>query len=283
MSSSRVAVASCVLIAALGAGTWSAVSAFPLHGEPAQAQAPPRDPLSLAAYHRQAVEYLEKVQRDTSLTPEQKMETILKGIAAEDRALALNPDYVEALVYKNILLRLQANYTDEPQERDALLRTADELRNKVLALRRLQPPPPPPPGVVRSTDGQISTQAMPPPPPPAPPSGSMVTVMSESYRQTLESLQPLRVGGGLKAPTKIKDVKPVYPPEAQGARVEGVVIVEAIIDVDGKIADSRILRSIPLLDDAALLAVQQWQFTPTLLNGMPQSVVMTVTVNFRLE
>lgn len=281
MSSSRVAFASGVLIAALTAGTWTAVSAFPLHGEPAQTQAPPRDPLSPAAYHRQAVEYFEKVQRDTSLTPEQQMETILKGIAAEDRALAINPDYVDALSYKNILLRLQANLTADPQERDALLRTADELRITVIALRRLQAPQPPPPGVVRSTPGPTSTQAMPPPPPPPP--GSMVSVMSESYRQTLESLQPLRIGGGLKPPTKIKDVKPAYPPEAQAARVQGVVIVEAIIDADGKVADSRILRSIPLLNDAALRAVQEWEFTPTLLNGMPQSVVMTVTVNFLLQ
>ena len=209
------------------------------------------------------------------------METILKGIAAEDRALAINPDYVDALSYKNILLRLQANLTADPQERDALLRTADELRITVIALRRLQAPQPPPPGVVRSTPGPTSTEAMPPPPPPPP--GSMVSVMSESYRQTLESLQPLRIGGGLKPPTKIKDVKPAYPPEAQAARVQGVVIVEAIIDADGKVADSRILRSIPLLNDAALRAVQEWEFTPTLLNGMPQSVVMTVTVNFLLQ
>ena len=107
--------------------------------------------------------------------------------------------------------------------------------------------------------------------------------MSESYRQSLERLQPLRVGGNLKAPMKIKDVKPVYPPIAQSARVQGVVIVEAIIDTEGKIADSRILRSIPLLDDAALRAVQEWEFTPTLLNGMPQSLVITLTVNFVLQ
>ena len=69
---------------------------------------------------------------------------------------------------------------------------------------------------------------------------------------------------------KVKDVKPVYPPIAQSARVQGVVIVEAIIDADGKVADARVLRSIPLLDQAALDAVQQWEFTPTLLNGMPQ-------------
>jgi protein TonB len=65
--------------------------------------------------------------------------------------------------------------------------------------------------------------------------------------------------------------------------VQGVVIVEAIIDATGHVADARVLRSIPLLDEAAVEAVQQWEFTPTFLNGAPQPVVMTVTVNFTLQ
>ncbi|MGE5358746.1 MAG: energy transducer TonB, partial [Bacteroidales bacterium] len=67
------------------------------------------------------------------------------------------------------------------------------------------------------------------------------------------------------------------------ARVQGVVIVEALIGPDGKVADVKILRSIPLLDQAAVEAVRQWQFTPTLLNGTPVPVIMTCTVNFTLE
>jgi len=61
----------------------------------------------------------------------------------------------------------------------------------------------------------------------------------------------------------------VYPSIAQSARVQGVVIVEATIGPDGKVSDARVLRSIPLLDQAALDAVRQWVFTPTLLNGVP--------------
>jgi TonB family protein len=94
---------------------------------------------------------------------------------------------------------------------------------------------------------------------------------------------PIRVGGNIKQPTKILDVRPVYPPAAQNARVQGVVIVEVLIGPDGKVADAKILRSIPLLDQAALDAVRQWQFTPTLLNGTPVPVIMTCTVNFTLE
>jgi TonB family protein len=93
----------------------------------------------------------------------------------------------------------------------------------------------------------------------------------------------VRVGGGIKAPTKIRDVRPEYPPIAQAARVSGVVIVEALIGTDGTVEDARILRSIPLLDQAALDAVLQWRFTPTLLNGQAVPVIMTVTVNFRVQ
>ena len=90
----------------------------------------------------------------------------------------------------------------------------------------------------------------------------------------------IRVGGKIKPPTKIKDVKPVYPAMAQSARIGGVVIIEATIGPDGKVIDTQILRSVPLLDQAALDAVRQWEYTPTLLNGLPAPVVVTVTVNF---
>ena len=94
---------------------------------------------------------------------------------------------------------------------------------------------------------------------------------------------PGRIGGEVKAPSKIRDVKPAYPAIARDARVQGVVIVEAIIDATGRVADTRVLRSIPLLDEAAVEAVRQWEFTPTQLNGTPQAVVMTVTVNFTVQ
>jgi protein TonB len=93
----------------------------------------------------------------------------------------------------------------------------------------------------------------------------------------------LRVGGAIKAPQKVLDVKPVYPPIALASRVSGVVIIEARIGADGAIEDARVLRSIPLLDEAALDAVRQWRFTPTLLNGQAVPIMMTMTVNFTLD
>ena len=64
------------------------------------------------------------------------------------------------------------------------------------------------------------------------------------------------------------------------AGVQGIVILEALIEQDGSVGDVRVLRSIALLDQAAVEAVRQWRFTPTLLNGQPVEVLMTVTVNF---
>jgi len=83
-------------------------------------------------------------------------------------------------------------------------------------------------------------------------------------------------------PMKLRNVDPVYPELARRAGVEGVVIIECTIDPRGWVAGARVLRGHPLLDAAALDAVQQWLYRPTLLNGAPVSVVMTVTVNFRL-
>jgi protein TonB len=94
---------------------------------------------------------------------------------------------------------------------------------------------------------------------------------------------PVRVGGAIRQPIKVGGVDPVYPAIAQAARVQGIVIIEATIGADGRIIDARILRSVPLLDQAALDAVRQWQYTPTLLNGVPVPVIMTVTVSFTLS
>jgi protein TonB len=94
---------------------------------------------------------------------------------------------------------------------------------------------------------------------------------------------PMRPGVGIKAPVKVKDVAPVYPRLAQVSRVEGTVIIEATIGPGGRVQDAKVLRSIPLLDGAALDAVRQWEYQPTLFNGVPVAVIMTVTVHFTLR
>ncbi len=91
------------------------------------------------------------------------------------------------------------------------------------------------------------------------------------------------MGGGITPPARVVNVNPVYPPDAKDARVQGVVILEVLIGADGKVEQAKVLRSIPMLDQAAIDAVRQWEFTPTLLNGEPKKVIMTVTVNFTLQ
>lgn len=123
-----------------------------------------------------------------------------------------------------------------------------------------------PAGVVGGfgVEGGLLAQVEPPPPPPSP-------------------VKPIRVGGVVEPPRKIVHVAPVYPELARAAHVSGVVILEASIDERGEVHDARVLRSIPLLDRAAIDAVRQWRFTPTVLNGQVIPVVMTVTVNFKLD
>ena len=94
---------------------------------------------------------------------------------------------------------------------------------------------------------------------------------------------PIPVGGNIRPPSRVVYVAPVYPPLALAARVQGTVILQAVIDEKGSVRELRVLRGHPLLDDAAMQAVAKWQFTPTLLNGTAVPVVMTVTVTFSLQ
>ena len=124
-------------------------------------------------------------------------------------------------------------------------------------------------GVVGGVDGGIvgGLEAAPPPPPPPPPPAA-----------------PVRVGGAIRQPTKLKKVNPVYPPIAQSARVQGVVIIEAIIGPDGtRAAKRRCCGRFRCSTRRRSTPCKQWQYTPTLLNGVPVPVIMTVTVNFTLQ
>ena len=94
---------------------------------------------------------------------------------------------------------------------------------------------------------------------------------------------PVRVGGSIKEPQKIKNVKPVYPRIAIQSKVQGIVIIECTIGPQGDVTRATVLRGFPLLDQAAIDAVRQWVYAPTLVNGAAVPVIMTVTINFRLQ
>jgi TonB family protein len=211
-----------------------------------------------------AVFYWEKVFKDKMLSPAEQRKFIDSGIAATDRALLSKPDYSDALVYKNLLLRLKANLESDIGARQALIAEANALRDRAMELKK--------------TTGQDAmvfvprTEGQGPPPPPPPPPPGLV-----------DGQAPVRVGGPIRPPKKTRDVQPIYPADAQAARVQGVIIIEATIDPLGNVVNARVLRGQPMLDQAAVDAVNQWQFEPTQLNNVPVPVIMTVTVNFSMQ
>jgi periplasmic protein TonB len=105
--------------------------------------------------------------------------------------------------------------------------------------------------------------ALPPPPKPAAP-------------------QRVKQGGNVTAASIITQTRPVYPPLARQARIQGNVVLHAIIDKDGKVAQLEVISGHPLLVQSALDAVRQWLYKPTLLNGDPVEVDTTITVSFTL-
>jgi protein TonB len=107
--------------------------------------------------------------------------------------------------------------------------------------------------------------AVPPPPEPPKPAG------------------PVKVADLPVPPHKIVDVRPIYPEHARVARIEGLVVMEAVLDPTGHVTQLRVIRSVPMLDQAAMDAVRQWRYTPTMYYGKPVSVLMTITIKFTLQ
>lgn len=119
------------------------------------------------------------------------------------------------------------------------------------------------PGGARELPEPVQPIAPPPPPPPPQPKVNVI-----------------RTGGRVEPPKLIHRVDPVYPATARQARVQGVVVMEAVIGTDGSVDRLRVISGHPLLNQAALEAVKQWKYKPTLLNGDPVEVIMAITVTF---
>lgn len=114
--------------------------------------------------------------------------------------------------------------------------------------------------------GALNTSALGPPPPPM--------AVPEP---------PRRVGGIIRPPERTVFKAPEYPPVAKAARIEGTVVLEATLDERGVVQNVTVLRSVPLLDQAAIDAVRQWRYSPTRLNGVAIPIIMTVTVTFSIR
>src|SRR5438445_3597416 len=127
-----------------------------------------------------------------------------------------------------------------------------------------------PGGVIGGIIGSVPSAAPPPPPPPP-------------VKKEEPKVSRIRVGGNVQQAKLVKQPRPVYPPLAKQARIQGVVRLNAIIGKDGTIQDIKAASGHPLLVPAALEAVRQWVYKPTLLNGNPVEVVTVVDVNFTLS
>jgi TonB family protein len=113
---------------------------------------------------------------------------------------------------------------------------------------------------------------------------AVVPVTPSSTRETAQTPRVVRIGGDIKPPALLKRVEPVYPPVAKAAKMQGPIYVDAIIGTDGSVRNATVTGGAPFppLQDAALAAVRQWVYTPTMLNGAPVEVQLSVSVVFKL-
>ena len=179
------------------------------------------------------------------------------------------------------------------------------------------PPPPPPPSQPRPAEAQAQVQAPPPPNAFAAPLEAPADIQPEpvgvaiadvgvpggveggiaagivgSLPSTIEGLaapppavshEPVRIGGVVQAPALLKRVEPIYPAIAQLAAIDGVVILDAIVDEHGRVQSLKVLRGHPLLAKAATAAVQQWEYEPLRLTGPAPPFELTVSLWFHFD
>jgi protein TonB len=128
-----------------------------------------------------------------------------------------------------------------------------------------------PGGVLGGIIGSVPSAAPPPPPPPP------------AKKEVVQQVQRIKIGGSVQQAKLIRQPRPVYPPLAKQARISGTVQLSAVIAKNGTIQELKAVSGHPLLIPAALEAVRQWVYQPTLLNGEPVEVQTTIDVNFTLS
>ena len=182
------------------------------------------------------------------------------GIRNLEKALQIDPAYDDAMAYLNLLIRERADLRDTTEEYQRDVRSADEWVQKALETKK-----------AKFGGPEFHASAPPPPPPPPPPAAGTVAP------------QRIRVSGNVQSANLISKVDPVYPALARDARIQGVVRFQIVIGKDGRVQSTQVISGHPLLVTAAMEAVNQWVYRPTLLNGEPIDVVSQADVNFRLQ
>ena len=181
---------------------------------------------------------------------------IESGLRALEKALAINPQYDDAMAYMNLLIRERADLRDTVEECQRDVRIADQWVQKALATKK-----------AKYGGGGGGGQSAPPPPPPP--------VRNEAARP-----RRITIGGDVSQPMHIARL--VYPEQAKQAHIQGDVHLRLQIDTKGHVFDIKVISGHPLLVPAALDAVKQWEFKPTLLHGQAVEVQTEVTIPFKL-
>ncbi len=157
------------------------------------------------------------------------------------------------------------------------LRTPTAIPKKIQMLKEDEPPPSAgPAGVVGGVPGGVPGGAM---------GGVLGSVMSSvpTAVPKVATPQRVRVSQGVSQGLLVHKVTPQYPPLAKQARIQGVVVLQALIGKDGSIQNLHVVSGHPMLTNAALEAVKEWKYKPYYLNGEPVEVETTINVNFSLS
>jgi protein TonB len=157
------------------------------------------------------------------------------------------------------------------------LRTPTAIPKKIQMLKEDEPPPSAgPAGVVGGVPGGVPGGAM---------GGVLGSVMSSVPTAVPKVATPtrVRVSQGVSQGLLVHKVTPQYPPLAKQARIQGVVVLQALIGKDGTITNLHVVSGHPMLTNAALEAVKEWKYKPYFLNGEPVEVETTINVNFSLS
>jgi len=158
------------------------------------------------------------------------------------------------------------------------LRTPTKIPQKVAMIKEDEAPPPSTgvAGVVGGVPGGVPGGAM---------GGVLGGIISNApavVPKAAATPQRVRVSQGVSQGLLIRQVKPTYPPLARQARIQGTVVLQAVISKDGSIENLHLISGHPMLAPAAMDAVKQWKYKPYFLNGEPVEVETTINVNFTL-
>ena len=110
----------------------------------------------------------------------------------------------------------------------------------------------------------------------------VVALGNRAERATETAMEPVTVGGAVKPPVKIVDVRPQYPELARQTRAHGMVEIDIVVGPNGDVEQARVTKSVPLLDKAALDAVRKWKYAPTIVNGVAVPVKLSVGLSFAM-